>query len=275
MRMPTQAIWIIAALLAGYGVILLLMYTAQSRLIYFPTSTVPYTPEDFGMEYETVYLTTEDSVQLHGWFVPHLEARGTVLFQHGNAGNISGRLETIQLLYRLRLNVFIYDYRGYGISEGNPSEEGTYRDAMAGWNYLIDEREIPADRIILMGRSLGGAVTAWLASNVQPAGVILESTFTSVPDLGAEVYPIFPVRWLSRFEYDNSRFVKNIEAPLLIAHSRQDDLIPFSHGEQLFRLANEPKRFLEMKGSHNDGFLETGKQYRNTLEEFFGKVLEE
>ena len=272
--MLTQAIWIVGGLLAGYGVILLLMYTAQSRLIYFPASSISYTPGDIGMEYEPVTFSTGDSVQLHGWYVPTPQARGTILFQHGNAGNISGRLETIRLLHGLGMNLFIYDYRGYGLSEGSPSEEGTYRDAMAAWNYLTQERAIPADRIVIMGRSLGGAVAAWLARQVKPAGVILESTFTSVPDLGSEVYPMFPVRWLSKFEYDSKSAVAEIEAPLLIAHSRDDDLIPYSHGRKLFALAGEPKSFLEMEGSHNEAFYQTGERYRKRLDEFLGNVLD-
>jgi len=271
--MMTQAIWILGGLAAGYGLLLLLMYLGQSRMIYFPASAISYTPADIGMEFEPVTFTASDSVQLHGWYVPNREARGTLLFQHGNAGNMSGRLETIRLLHSLRLNVFIYDYRGYGMSEGSPDEEGTYRDATAAWNYLRQEKKVPADRIIVMGRSLGGAVAARLSVNVRPAGVILESTFTSVPDLGAETYPIFPVRWLSKFQYDSKIAVREIEVPLLIAHSREDELIPFEHGEKLYRLANEPKRFLEMEGGHNDAFYETGARYRNTLDSFIGTAL--
>lgn len=272
--MLMQAIWIFAALLVGYGIILLLMYSAQARLIYFPASSIAYTPEDIGLEYEPVNFGTADGVQLHGWFVPNDRARGTILFQHGNAGNISGRLETIRLLHGLEMNVFIYDYRGYGISDGSPSEQGTYQDALAAWNYLSEEKNIAADRIIVMGRSLGGAIAAWLTGRVRPAGLILESTFTSVPDLGAEVYPIFPVRWLARFEYDTEKMVQDIGVPLLIAHSPEDDLIPFTHGQRLFRSANEPKTFLEMEGGHNDGFFETGRRYRETLNQFISEVLE-
>lgn len=272
MRILTMGLWILTVLLVAYGLILLLMYVIQSRLIYYPASQLPYTPADISLEYEDIFFTTEDSVQLNGWFVPHDNARGTILFQHGNAGNISGRLATILLIHKLRLNVLIYDYRGYGKSEGNPTEEGTYRDARAAWNYLTKERAIQPGQIILMGRSLGGAVAAWLATKVQPGGVILESTFTSAADLGAELYPLFPVRRIIHFNYTTINSVKKIDVPLLIVHSKEDDLVPFSHGKKLFEAANEPKIFLEIQGNHGNGFLETGERYVQALDRFIDTV---
>lgn len=272
MRILTMGLWILTVLLVAYGLILLLMYVIQSRLIYYPASQLPYTPADISLEYEDIFFTTEDSVQLNGWLVPHDNARGTILFQHGNAGNISGRLATILLIHKLRLNVLIYDYRGYGKSEGNPTEEGTYRDARAAWNYLTKERAIQPGQIILMGRSLGGAVAAWLATKVQPGGVILESTFTSAADLGAELYPLFPVRWIIHFNYTTINSVKKIDVPLLIVHSKEDDLVPFSHGKKLFEAANEPKIFLEIQGNHGNGFLETGERYVQALDRFIDTV---
>lgn len=272
MRILTMGLWILTVLLVAYGLILLLMYVIQSRLIYYPASQLPYTPADISLEYEDIFFTTEDSVQLNGWFVPHDDARGTILFQHGNAGNISGRLATILLIHKLRLNVLIYDYRGYGKSEGNPTEEGTYRDARAAWNYLTKERAIQPGQIILMGRSLGGAVAAWLATKVQPGGVILESTFTSAADLGAELYPLFPVRWIIHFNYTTINSLKKIDVPLLIVHSKEDDLVPFSHGKKLFEAANEPKIFLEIQGNHGNGFLETGERYVQALDRFIDTV---
>ncbi|MFH5885578.1 alpha/beta hydrolase [Halalkalibaculum sp. DA3122] len=274
MKMLTTLFWTLAALAAGYLLIFLLLYLFQSYLIFHPVSDLPYTPEFMGLKYEDVTFESEDGVRLHGWYVPHENSRGTVLFQHGNAGNISGRLETIELLNRIGLNVFIYDYRGYGQSEGAPSETGAYKDAMAAWRYLTEERDIPADEIILMGRSLGGAITGWLANRVTPVAVILESTFISAPDLAADLYPIFPTRMMVKYDFPNKRYIRNIQVPILVAHSTEDDLIPYSHGRRLFELANEPKTFFTMQGDHGNGFLETGSAYIRAIDNFISGVLE-
>ena len=145
-------LWVLFTIFAGYAVILLLMYLFQSALVFFPARQIIATPEDRGMVFEDVYLFTSDNVRIHGWFVPAPDARGTILFFHGNAGNISGRLESISIFNDLKLNVFIFDYRGYGDSEGKPSETGTYLDAEAAWGYLTEVREISAGEIILFGR---------------------------------------------------------------------------------------------------------------------------
>lgn len=272
--MLSALLWSLAALAIGYILVVLLLYVFQTNLIFHPVSDLPYTPEFVGLKYEDVNFSSEDGVQLHGWYVPHVDPRGTILFQHGNAGNISGRMETIQMLNRIGLNVFIYDYRGYGQSEGSPSEEGTYRDAMAAWRYLTEVQHIVPNRIVLMGRSLGGAITGWLANQVTPAGVILESTFTSAPDLAADLYPMFPTRKLIKFNFPNFQYIKNINVPLLIAHSTEDDLIPYEHGQKLFKLANEPKTFFEMQGDHGNGFLDTGEAYIQAVNEFVTSVLD-
>jgi hypothetical protein len=196
-----------------------------------------------------------------------------VLFCHGNAGNISHRLDSIRLLHSLGLQVLIFDYRGYGHSEGAASEKGSYRDADAAWRYLVDVRGLPADRIILFGRSLGAAVAADLASRTRPAAVIMESAFTSVPDMAAGIYPWLPVRLLSRYRYDNLDKITRISAPLLLVHSRQDEIIPFAHGERLFERAREPKQFLEINGGHNDAFLTSRKAYTHGLESFLAAHL--
>lgn len=232
-------LWIIPALALGYLLLVVLLYVMQPAMVYYPVTRLSYTPGDIGLAYEDVTFFAEDSVRLHGWYIP-ASGRGdsaTVLFNHGNAGNISGRLETIRLLNRLGLDVFIYDYRGYGRSEGNPTEQGTYRDAMAAWNHLTAERELRPGNILLMGRSLGGAVAVWLATRTDPAGLIIESTFTSAADLGADLYPIFPVRQLIKFEYSNLSRIGAITVPMLIAHSREDDLVPFAHGRRLYEAA--------------------------------------
>jgi hypothetical protein len=196
----------------------------------------------------------------------------TLLFFHGNAGNISHRLDSIRIFADLGLDVFIFDYRGYGLSEGSPSEPGTYRDATAAWRWLTGERGLAPGQILLFGRSLGAAVALELATRVEPAGVILESAFTSVPDLGAAIYPWLPVRLLSRYRYDNLGRIASVRAPLLVVHSRGDEIVPFRQGQALFAAASEPKRFLELQGGHNDGFLASGVGYRRGLAEFLAGV---
>lgn len=244
------------------------MYILQSQMIYHPQKDLLATPSEVGLQYEDTQFRTEDGIDLHGWFVPADSSELTVLYFHGNAGNISGRLETIQLLHKLGLNVFILDYRGYGKSEGRPTEEGTYKDASAAWRYLTTERNVSAENIVIMGRSLGGSVAAWLAARQDPAAAIIESTFITAADLGADIYPWLPVRWMLKYDYNTRKNLKRIKVPLFMAHSRDDQVIPFHHGRILFKIANEPKKFVELRGSHASGFWESREKYRSNLSQF-------
>jgi len=191
-----------------------------------------------------------------------------LLFLHGNAGNISHRLDSLRLFNSLGLNVLIFDYSGYGKSGGTASEQQTYADARVAWNYLTRTRGVAAGKIVIFGRSLGAGVATWLATQETPAGLILESAFTSVPALAQKFYPIFPVRWLARIRYDNAARLPTVDCPVLIAHSRDDELIPIGHGRELFGLAREPKTFLPMVGGHNDGFFVSGPSYRAGILQF-------
>jgi fermentation-respiration switch protein FrsA (DUF1100 family) len=255
----------------GYGILALYLFIMQPRLLYYPGMPgreLEATPGAIGLAFEDVTLQTADGMRLHGWFIPVGNPRATVLFCHGNAGNISHRLDSIALLNSLGLQVLIFDYRGYGKSEGRPSEKGTYRDVDAAWHYLREVRGLTEAGIIIFGRSLGAAVAADLASRTRPAAVILESAFTSVPDMAAEFYPWLPVRLLSRYRYDNLGKVARIARPLLLVHSRQDEIIPFAHGERLFGRAREPKQSLELTGGHNDAFQSSRKAYTHGLKSF-------
>jgi len=194
-----------------------------------------------------------------------------ILFCHGNAGNISHRLESIQVFHRLGLSTFIFDFRGYGQSEGRPTEQGTYLDAEAAWHYLVRERQMSPTEIIIFGRSLGGSIAAWLAQDHTPKALIIESTFTSVRDIAAELYPYLPVRWLCRFNYNAMDYLHQLNCPVLIVHSRDDEMISFSHGRRLFETANEPKEFLEIMGTHNEGFMTSAKRYEDGLDSFISK----
>lgn len=261
-----RVIWhILGILAAAYGGLALLLYFFQARLVFYPETgrEIIATPAQAGLPYEDIRLTTGDGLDLHGWYIPapqtheqtHAQPRGTVLFLHGNAGNISHRIDSLQMFHRLGYSTLIFDYRGYGNSDGTPSEQGTYRDAEAAWRYLTEQRHIPSCRIVLFGESLGGAVGAWLAARQKPAALVIASGFTSVPGLARHFYPYLPVRWLARIRYDTEKNLRAVAAPVLIAHSPEDEIIPFEHGQALFAATNPPKRFLELAGGHNDGFI--------------------
>lgn len=260
---------------AGYLLLCAVLYFMQSRLLYYPnlpSRELVATPSAIGLEYQSVTLTAGDGVRLHGWFVPAARERATLLFFHGNAGNISHRLDSLRIFNGLGLSVLIIDYRGYGQSEGRVSEEGTCLDAEAAWRYLTVERGVGPERIILFGRSLGGAVAARLAAESTPAALILESVFTSVPELAARYYPVFPVRLLSRFRYDSREALRQVSCPVLIVHSPDDEIIPYEHGRRLYEAAGEPKSFLAIRGGHNEGFLESGAMYVNGLDAFIASL---
>ena len=241
----------------AYGAVLLLVFLFQPRLIYFPQVEREHTatPRAAGLDFEDVALHTADGIKLHGWWVAARDARGTVLLMHGNAGNISHRLGYLTMFNYLGYSVLLFDYRGYGKSGGSPGEEGTYLDAEAAWQHLTEARNLKSQDIVLVGESLGGGVATWLALKYPPRALVLASTFTSVPDMGAQVYPWLPVRLLARIVYDNIARIREIQVPVMIAHSRGDDIIPFAHGQALFAAAREPKQFLELAGGHNEGFL--------------------
>jgi len=259
-----------------YAVISIYIYFMQTGLIFYPNMPgrkLVATPENIGLSYQNVELVTVDGIKLHGWFIPHTKAKGTVLFFHGNAGNISHRLDSIKIFHRLELNVFIIDYRGYGQSEGKISEKGTYRDAEAAWNYLNNVQDISGKQIIIFGRSLGASIASWLASKHTPAALIIESGFTSVPSMGQRLYPFLPIRWLSQYKYNTQQYVKNITCPVMVAHSKNDEIIPYEEGRDIFNAAAEPKQFLEMRGGHNDGFIASGASYIEGLRLFIHENL--
>jgi fermentation-respiration switch protein FrsA (DUF1100 family) len=256
---------------AAYLALLLLVYVFQSRLLYLPNiggRGLAATPADIGLAFEEVRFTARDEVVLHGWFVPARDGAPVLLFCHGNGGNISHRLDSIRLFHDLGLNVFIFDYRGYGLSEGRPYEEGTYRDAEAAWNHLVARRGVNAQDIVVYGQSLGAAIAAQLARGRSAAALILEAPFVSIPEVASRHYWYLPVRWLSRFKYPTAAFVRDVHVPMLIIHSPQDEISPFEQGRAVFEQANEPKVFLEISGDHNAGFLLSGARYTEGLRMF-------
>lgn len=266
-------ILLLAALL--YGALVAFLYFRQESMLFLPgipSRQLAASPADIGLDYESLTIATADGEELDAWFVPARPERGVLLFFHGNAGNISHRLDSLRIFNELGLSVLILDYRGYGQSTGRPTEQGTYEDAQAAWRYLVDERGVSAEQIVLFGRSLGGAVATWLATRQTPRGLIVESTFRSVPDLAAELYWFLPVRRLARLEYPAEALLGSVAAPVLVVHSREDDIIPFRHGEALYAAADPPKKLLELQGGHNTGFLRSEPRYVEGLEAFLAEL---
>jgi fermentation-respiration switch protein FrsA (DUF1100 family) len=249
-----------------------LIFAFQAWLVYHPTRSIIQTPDRLGLAYEAVTLSTSDGVRLAAWYVPAAEARGTVLFCHGNEGNISHWLGPVETLHELGLNVLAFDYRGYGQSEGRPTEAGTHLDTESAWRYLVENRRVPAGELIILGRSLGGAVAAALAEKHPPAALILESTFTSLPDEGQDLLPFVPMRLLVRFDYNTLVRMHRIRCPVLVVHSRQDSLIAFKHAERLFDAAAEPKTLLELSGGHDSAYVTSAELHRKGLEDFLTRV---
>ena len=266
---------LLTILALAYGGIAVLLFLFQDKLAYYPQigREIQTTPREHGLDYEALTLATPDGEQLDAWFVP---ARGqaVVLILHGNAGNISHRMDSIAMFHRLGYGVLIFDYRGYGRSSGKPSEQGLYQDALTAWNHLTRQRGIAPTRIILFGESLGGAVATWLAARERPSALVLSSVFTSAPELATDLYPWLPAKWLVRMRYDTRSTLAQVTCPVLIAHSPDDEIIPFHHGQRLFSAAAAPKVFLPLTGGHNDSFIFMHHKWVDVLASFLSQHIE-
>ena len=263
----------VAGIAAAYLLLVAFVYLKQGSMLYFPIKEIGETPRDIGLGYQDLTLRTKDGVEISAWYIPAEHARGVLLFCHGNAGNISHRLDSIKIFHDLGLGVLIFDYRGYGKSKGAPDEEGTYRDAEAAWDYLAGVLHVKPERIVLFGRSLGSGVAAEVALRKRAGALIMESAFTSVPDLGKKFFPHLPVRLISRYHYDSIGKVTRITIPKLFIHSPNDEIVPYEQGVKLFETARGPKEFLKISGGHNEGFLISGSAYVNGLNDFISKYL--
>lgn len=265
---------IIFIVISVWVLLFLMFHFFQKNFIYFPHNEIQVTPNYISLEYEDITLTTTDNIEISAWWIPNKNERATLLFLHGNAGNISHRLDSISIFHQLGLSVLIIDYRGYGKSTGSPSEEGTYIDAETAWQHLTQEKNINSNEIIIFGRSLGGAVANWLADKYTPAALIIESSFTSIPDIGKHYYPYLPINLLARIKYPSIDRMNNIMSPVLVIHSENDEIVPYKFGKELFEKANQPKVFLDINGGHNDGFLISGDKYTDGINRFITDVIE-
>jgi fermentation-respiration switch protein FrsA (DUF1100 family) len=266
--LAVRALQLCGGLLLLYGALRFLEW----KMIYFPRAEVEATPDLLGLKFEDITFIAEDGVKLNGWWVPHAQARGTLLHCHGNAGNLGHRVELAARLHQLGVNVFLFDYRGYGKSCGRPSERGLARDARAAYEFVraqYGDAERPP--ILLHGQSLGGAVAAQLALEKKVRGLILESAFTSVPDMARQLYPGLPLHRLIMTRFDTLAHVTQLTIPKLIAHSPDDEVVPFEMGRRLFAAAAPPKQFVALTGGHNDGLWTP--EYERALHELLAQTL--
>ena len=266
--------------IAVAGLIALLFWTVifmifEEKFIYFPYKYPRGVYEDarFIPKLRDCWITAEDGVKIHAWFAPADLAIATLIIAHGNAGNISHRIPVIRELQRRGFNVLMYDYRGYGQSEGSPDEEGVYKDGRAAFDFALMVPEVDRTRIILWGTSLGGAVAVDVAQHRQAAGLILESTFSSARDVARTLYPFLPVFLVLRTSFNSIEKIQKVKVPILSIHGNQDSIIPIGLGRKLFRAANGPKEFYEIPhADHNDTFLIGGDRYYETITRFAHRI---
>ena len=267
-RMASAIFWLLFLALLFWGV-----RRFERANLYFPEKTFYAFPADYRLPFEAVSFIAEDGKQIKAWYVPPANAQSAVLIlSPGNAGNRGYRLPKIALFHSLGYGVLAYDYRGYGDSEGVPSEKGTYRDALAAYDWLVSEKKIAQERIVSFGESLGCAMALELALKRPVRALIIESPFTSIVEMGKEHFPFLPVKLMVSFKYDNKSRMPGLKVPLLIVHSPQDEIVPFRMGRELFELAPHPKSFVEIHGTHNDGYQMAEKIYAAGVKEFLEQL---
>ncbi|MBP7737259.1 MAG: alpha/beta hydrolase [Spirochaetes bacterium] len=245
----------------------------KNRYLFHPYKQIVDTPASMGLVFDDVYFNAADGIRINAWWVPAPAPKGTILFCHGNAGNISFLLDTIRLFHGLKLNVLVFDYRGFGRSGGSATEEGTYRDVAAAWEYLVSFRKIDPGTIAVIGRSLGGPIAAWICQDRTPGALVLEATFTRAADVALHHYPMAPGELLFGDTYNAGKYVTRVRCPVLVVHSPEDEIIPYDLGAKLFKKINGPKEFLMIRGSHNNGFMESLNEYASGLDWFLVRHL--
>ncbi len=255
------------------GILRVYFFYFEKKNIFYPTRRIGFTPNIIGLEFEDIYFRSSDGVKLNGWWIPAKNPRATLLFCHGNAGNIGDRLELIGLFNEMDLDIFIFDYRGFGKSKRFPNEQGTYLDALAAYNFLMQAKGVAEDKVILFGKSLGGNIAIDLATRIKAAVLISDSAFTSTVAVGKEIYPFLPIRLFVTQRYDAISKIGMAKLPKLIIHSKEDEIIPFHHGAELYEAASEPKEFFVMEGTHNEAFFTFRSKYKEGIKDFLDKYL--
>lgn len=265
--MPKNIVYLLIAAIF----VLAYMRYIEHRSLYFPMREIEFTPDIAGLPYDEIYIDTSDGERLNAWFIPREDSKYILLFCHGNGGNISHRIDKLEILHELGLGIFIFDYRGYGRSSGRPSEKGLYKDGQAAYDYLVNEKGYSAERIISYGESLGGAIAINLAAEDKVKALITESAFTSVKDVAKTVYPFLP-SFLVSSRFDSVRNIRKVNAPKLIIHSKNDEIIPFSQSVKLFEASAEPRKHLILMGSHNTCYQDSHELYVSGIMDFLGQL---
>jgi fermentation-respiration switch protein FrsA (DUF1100 family) len=264
------------SILIAYLLVLVLLRVFESRLIFFPDypSRLDGDWHPRGLNVEDVWLTASDGVRLHAWWVLDGEARFTFLAFHGNASNVANRAPTYEFLHGAHVNILALEYRGYGRSEGKPSEAGIYRDAEAAYDYLVKSKSKDPKTIISFGQSLGTAVATHLATHRQVAGLVLEAPFPSASQVARKTFWFFPgISLLTYGQFNTRAWLKEIHAPVLIVHCTQDPVIPFQFGQEVYEEALPPKSFLQINGyCHEESSLIAPTQYHTALQEFLNRL---
>ena len=246
----------------------------ENSIIFHPQKGFDDNPSNWDLVYESVEFFTPDGERIHGWFFPVQKEAPVFLFCHGNAGNISHRIENVSSVIKRGISVLIFDYRGYGKSSGKPSEKGIYRDGIAAYDYLIDHKKIPPQRMVIFGRSLGGAVAIEVALQREVGCVIIESAFTSSKDMAKTIFPFFIMSPFLPHHYHNGSKIKGISVPKMIVHGDNDKTIPFYMGKRLFESASGVKKFFPVHGAgHNDTYIKGGEHYFDALYGFIIRSL--
>jgi fermentation-respiration switch protein FrsA (DUF1100 family) len=228
----------------------------ENRGIFYPAKNIEATPDQINLSFEDIYIDTKDKFKINAWFIPNSNAKYTLIFCHGNAGNIGDRLDKIGLLHGLGMNIFIIDYRGFGRSQGKVSESGIYLDAKAAYDYLLNSRKIKCEHIILYGESIGSAVVIDLAAREKIGGLIVEGAFSKGRDMAKKIYPFLPAFLFSNI-FDSLSKIKKVNASKLFIQSENDEIVPFALAKKLYDAAQEPKRLVKIIGGHNTAFLDS------------------
>jgi uncharacterized protein len=267
---------LLLTILIGYLVVLVLVRVFEARLIFFPNYPARLDGDwhPRGLPVQDVWLTASDGVKLHAWWISHESAKMTFLAFHGNASNIANRAAIYEFLHNLPANVLALEYRGYGRSEGRPSEAGIYRDAEAAYEYLINTKGIEDKTIVSFGQSLGTAVATHLAARRPVGGLVLEAAFPSASRVASQVYWFLPgVSLVVRGQFDTGVRIKQVRAPVLLVHCKQDPVIPFAFGQEVYEAALPPKTFVAIEDScHEEASLMAPKRYRAALEQFLKDI---
>lgn len=270
--MVLKIIWQVFLIVIALGFLFVYLRYIESRSLFYPQKEIDYQPKDMGLDFEDVYFQTPDALKLNGWFIPAKNAQWTIIFTHGNAGNISHRIEKVRFFNSLGCNVFILDYRGYGRSQGKPSEKGLYIDAKSGYDYLLS-RGVTPEQLIGYGESIGGAFIIDLAFRNKMRALIIDSSFTNAADMVRHLYKFLPP-WIFASRLDSLSKIKSISIPKLFIHSRNDEIVPYKLGEKLYDMALQPKEFLQIRGGHNSCFFESQDLLKEKVAGFLRRLAE-